>query len=344
MNLPAALNASALHTPILQLLQCRYPIMLAGMGGVARSALAAAVAKGGGFPVMGMVREPVALLEREVAALRAATGDDLHFAINLIPASDSQAHVQAQIAACLRLRVPAIVLFWEVDTALVRQLKAQGVQVIHQIGNRRDAELALAAGCDALIVQGYDAGGHVRGMVPTLTLLPEIVALAGGVPVAASGGIASGQALVAALALGAQAVSMGSAFVATHESFAHPYHRQCLVDAHAEDTVHTTVFARNWTITAPVRVLPNAVTRGEYAHLSEAEKNLPIASQDGGQPIYLFSTDSPAIDATGRIEDMAIYAGQSVGQIHSVLSAGQRIASIMQEAQDCLQHLAGEAG
>lgn len=335
MSLPAALN-----TPILQLLRCRYPIMLAGMGGVARSGLAAAVAHGGGFPVMGMVREPVALIEREVAALRAATAPDLHFAINLIPASDSPQHVQAQIAACLRLRVPAVVLFWEVDSALVRQLKAEGVQVIHQIGNLRDAELALAAGCDALIVQGFDAGGHVRGLVSTLTLLPEIVAMAGSTPVAAAGGIASGQALVAALALGAQAVSMGSAFVATHESFAHPYHRQCLVDAHAENTVHTTIFARNWTITAPVRVLPNAVTRGVYADLSAAEKNQPIAWQDGGQPMYLYGTDSPAIDATGRIEDMAIYAGQSVGQIHGVVSAGQRIEDIMRAAQNCLQNLA----
>ena len=336
MTSPAALSAAALHTPMLDLLRCRYPIMLAGMGGVARSALAAAVAHGCGFPVMGMVREPVALIEREVAALRAATHEDLHFAINLIPASDSPQHVQAQIAACLRLRVPAVVLFWEVDQALVRQLKAQGVQVIHQIGNRRDAAMALEAGCDALIVQGLEAGGHVRGMASTLSLLPEIVALAGCVPVAASGGIASGQALVAALALGAQAVSMGSAFLATHESFAHPYHRQRLVDAQAEDTVYTNIFARNWAIAAPVRVLPNAVTRGEYAHLGEAEKNQPIAHQDGGQPIYLFSTDSPAIDATGRIEDMAIYAGQSVGQIYAICSAAQRIDSIMQEARACL--------
>ena len=341
MTSPAPLSAAALHTPMLDLLRCRYPIMLAGMGGVARSALAAAVAHGGGFPVMGMVREPVALIEREVAALRAATHEDLHFAINLIPASDSPQHVQAQIAACLRLRVPAVALFWEVDQALVRQLKAQGVQVIHQIGNRRDAAMALEAGCDALIVQGLEAGGHVRGMASTLSLLPEIVALAGCVPVAASGGIASGQALVAALALGAQAVSMGSAFLATHESFAHPYHRQRLVDAQAEDTVYTNMFARNWAIAAPVRVLPNAVTRGEYAHLGEAEKNQPIAHQDGGQPIYLFSTDSPAIDATGRIEDMALYAGQSVGQIHRVMSAAQRINHIMHEAENCLQKLRG---
>ncbi len=331
---------AALRTPLLQQLHCRYPNMLAGMGGVARSALAAAVAKGGGFPVMGMVREPVALIEKEVAALRAAAGDDLHFAINLIPASCDARLLKEQVDACLRLRVPSMVLFWEVDQPLVRHLKEEGVQVIHQIGNHRDAEQALRAGCDVLIAQGRDAGGHVRGQISTLALLPDIVAMSD-VPVAASGGIASGQALVAALALGAQAVSLGSAFLATTESFAHPHHRQRLVDASAEDTVHTTVFARNWTITAPVRVLDNAVTRGQYDNLSEEERNQPIAHQDGGQPIYLFSTDSPAIDAEGRLDDMALYAGESISQIHDIVSAQARIQQLMREAEATLRRLAG---
>ncbi|TAL74172.1 MAG: nitronate monooxygenase [Rhodanobacter sp.] len=330
---------ATLHTPLMDQLHCAVPIMLAGMGGVARSGLAAAVAKAGGFPVMGMVREPVALIEREVRALRAATGPDLHFAVNLIPASCDQALLRDEVAACLRLKVPAMVLFWEVDRELVRRLKGEGVQVIHQVGSCRDAEAALEAGCDALIAQGVDAGGHVRGEVSTFTLLPEVVALAGRVPVAASGGIASGAALVAALALGAQAVSLGSAFLATNESFAHPHHRQRLVDACAEDTLRTTVFARNWTITAPVRVLPNAVTRGQYDELTDAQKNQPIAWQDGGQPVYPFSTDSPMVDATGRFDDLAIYAGQSVGQIHDVVPAGERIAQIMRDAEATLARL-----
>lgn len=330
----------ALQTPLLRLLHCRVPIMLAGMGGVARSGLAAAVARAGGFPVLGMVREPVALIEREVAALRTATNPGLHFAVNLIPAPCAPALLREQVAACLRLRVPSMVLFWDVDAALIRHLKAEGVQVIHQVGHRRDAEQALQAGCDALIAQGVEAGGHVRGDVSIMALLPEIVALAGDVPVAASGGIASGAALVAALALGAQAVSLGSALVATTESFAHPHHRQRLLEAHAEDTLRTNVFARNWTIAAPVRVLPNAITRGEYDHLDAAQLDQPIAHQDGGQPIYPFSTDSPAIDAVGRLDDMAIYAGQSVGQIHDIVDAGTRIRQLVADAEATLARLA----
>lgn len=329
----------ALRTPLTARLHCRYPIMLAGMGGVARSQLAAAVAQAGGFPVLGMVREPVALIEREVAALRAATHADLHFAVNLIPASCDPALLREQVDTCLRLKVPSMVLFWEVDGELVRRFKDAGVQVIHQVGSCRDAEAALAAGCDALIAQGMEAGGHVRGEVSSFALLPEVVALAGAVPVAASGGIASGAALVAALALGAQAVSLGSAFVATEESFAHPHHRQRLVEARAEDTLHTSVFARNWTITAPVRVLPNAITRGEYDGLSEAQRQQPIAWQDGGQPVYPFSTDSPAIDASGRLDDLAIYAGQSIGQIHDIVPAGERVAQLVREAEAVLARL-----
>lgn len=332
----------ALDTPLLRQLHCRVPVMLAGMGGVARSRLAAAVANAGGFPVLGMVREPVALIEREVAALRAATRPDLHFAVNLIPASCDAALLKQQVQACLRLRVPAMVLFWDVDTTLVRHLKAEGLQVIHQVGDRRDAELALAAGCDVLIAQGGEAGGHVRGEISTFALLPEIVAMSDK-PVAASGGIASGAALVAALALGAQAVSLGSAFLATDESSAHPHHRQRLVDAHAGDTLRTTRFARNWVITAPVRVLPNAVTRGDYDDLDDERMNQPIAWQDGGQPIYPFSTDSPAIDAEGRIDDMAIYAGQSVGQIHDIVSAGTRIARLIEAAEATLARLGARA-
>lgn len=332
---------SALNTPLLAQLHCRYPIMLAGMGGVARSGLAAAVAQAGGFPVMGMVREPVALIEKEVASLRAATSDSLHFAINLIPVSCDRTLLKQQVAACLRLKVPSMALFWTVDQPLIRHLKAEGVQVIQQVGNRRDAELALEAGCDALIAQGWEAGGHVRGAISTLALLPTIVSLST-VPVAASGGIASGRALVAALALGAQAVSLGSAFVATRESYAHPHHRRRLVEATAEDTVYTAAFTRNWAVTAPVRVLENAVTRGDYDRLSNQEKNQPIAFQDGGRPVYPFATDSPAADAEGRLDDMALYAGQSVSQIHGIVSAEERIQRLLQEAETTLQRLGGE--
>lgn len=304
--------------------------MLAGMGGVARHKLVAAVCQAGGFGVMGMVREPVALIEAEVQALRELT--DRRFAVNLIPASTRPDLLREQVAACLRLQVPAMVLFWDVDKSLVRHLKEEGVQVIHQVGNERDADLALEAGADVLIVQGYEAGGHVRGTTSLFGLLP-VIAAKSPVPVVASGGIASGRALTAALALGAQGASLGTALLATHESNAHHHHQQRVLAARADDTLYTTIFARNWHEPAPVRVLKNAVTDGKYRH---TDPDTIIGQQDG-QPVYLFSTDSPLLDATGQLDDMALYCGQSCGQFDRVCSAAERIASIINEAAGLLR-------
>jgi nitronate monooxygenase len=192
---------------------------------------------------------------------------------------------------------------------------------------------------DVLIAQGVEAGGHVRGQVSTFALVPELVAL-GEVPVVACGGIASGAAIAAALALGAQGVACGSAFLATDESYAHDYHKRCLVEAEAEQTLLTEAFFRNWPMPAPVRVLPNAVTRGDYANLHERRETPVIGEQDGG-PIYLFSTDSPLRGAYGRLEDMPIYAGQSCAQLHDIRPAAERLAQLVAEADASLARLQG---
>ncbi|MNO47611.1 Nitronate monooxygenase [compost metagenome] len=328
----------ALHTPLVDLLGCEVPIISAGMGGVARHELAAAVSNAGGFGCLGMVREPVELIRREVRAYRVLS--QRPFAVNLIPAATPKQLLAEQVRACLELRVPAIALFWDVDEELVRQLKDAGILVLHQVGRRSHAEQALRAGVDVLIAQGIEAGGHVWGEVSTLALVPELVAL-GDTPVVACGGIASGSALVAALALGAQGVACGSAFLATHESYAHDFHKQRLVEAGADEPLLTDAFFRNWPMPAPVRVLPNAVTRGEYAEL-HAQRSTPVIGEQDGGPIHLFSTDSPLRDARGALTDMPIYAGQSCGQIDEICSAAQRLERLLAEAETCLARLQPE--
>lgn len=331
----------ALHTPLVDMLGCDFPILAAGMGGVARHELAAAVSNAGGFGCLGMVREPPARIRHEIESCRRAT--DRPFAVNLIPAATDASLLREQVDTCLALGVRAMVLFWDVDSALIRHLKQEDVLVLHQVGTLAAAEAALAAGADALIVQGSEAGGHVHGQTSLLALLPEVVALSPA-PVVASGGIASGRALVAALALGAQGVSCGSAFLATHEANAHRHHQERLLRAGAEDTVLTWQFFRNWPMPAAVRVLENAVTRGEHEALHAARQTPVIAEQDGG-PVHLFSTDSPLRDARGDIDAMPIYAGQSCGQIHAITSAAERLREIMEEATQCLDRLnAGASG
>ncbi|MGU4704030.1 nitronate monooxygenase, partial [Burkholderia cepacia] len=104
-------------------------------------------------------------------------------------------------------------------------LRDAGVCVVHQVGSLDDARAAEAAGAQALIVQGREAGGHVRVDRPLAALLPDVIGAAN-VPVLAAGGIVDGAGVAAAMALGAQGAVMGTAFIATHESFAHAYHKQ----------------------------------------------------------------------------------------------------------------------
>ncbi len=325
----------ALQTPLLELLGCEVPIMNAGMGGVARSELAAAVCNAGGFGCLGMVRESASRITEEVTRLRART--DRPFAVNLIPAATAPALLEQQVETCLELDVPAITLFWDVDRDLVKELKQRSVLVLHQVGSRADAQHALRAGADVLIAQGAEAGGHVRGDVSTLALVPELAAMAR-VPVVASGGIATGAGLVAALALGAQGISCGSLFLATREANAHPAHQRRICDAHAEDTLHTYRFYRNWPMAAATRVLPNGITRGDYDHL-RGLREPPVIGEQDGQPVYLFSTDSPLRDATGGVTAMALYAGQSCGQIDTILPAAACIRQLLEQARSALDQL-----
>ena len=205
---------AAIRTPLCDLLGCTYPIIQAGMGGVARSELVAAVSAAGGYGCLGMVRELPEFITREIAAVRART--DRPFAVNLIPAATEPSLFADELAACLEARVHGMVFFWDVDADAVAKAAAAGCRVLYQVGSVRDAMAAEAAGSDVVIAQGVEAGGHVRGRVSSLVLLP-LVAKAVGVPVVGSGGFASGAGLVAAFALGAQGIHCGTAFLVAEE-------------------------------------------------------------------------------------------------------------------------------
>lgn len=322
----------ALCTPLCELLGCDVPILLAGMGGVSRWELAAAVANAGGYPTLGQVREAPELIEREVQALRTAT--DRSFAVNLIPAATGPDLLDAQITCCLDLGVRAFSFFWDVVPSAVERVKAAGCLVLHQVGTLQAARDAEAAGADVLIAQGIEAGGHVHGHIGAFALTAEILSESR-LPVVVSGGIVDGRGLAAALAMGAAGVCCGTAFLATTESFAHDMHKGRLVAAHAADTVLTDVFVLNWPRGAAVRVLANSVTQalGDrlMGHDPETLPREPIAWEDDVARLR-FSTDSPLRTTTGDLEAMALYAGQGVGQITDIVPAGERLCRMADEA------------
>lgn len=322
---------SPLYRPLCDLLGCRYPLVSAGMGGVARAELVTAVSRAGGFGFLGMVREPLELIRHEVNALRA--GGIERFGVNLIPAATDPALLEAQIDALIELAVPVVGLFWDVTPALIARLRAAGMLVVCQIGSLAEARTLQAAGAQVLIAQGIEAGGHVRGEQPLHELLAEVIPCAQ-VPVLAAGGITDGADVAKLLALGAQGAVLGTALIATPEAFAHDYHKQRLIDAGADDTVLTEAFHINWPRGAKVRVLTNSVTRGERGDPFTSPRTM--IGEEEGRPIHLFSTDSPLRSMTGDFEALALYAGQGVGRIHAVLPAAERLQQIIDEAEALL--------
>lgn len=333
-------TAQDLRTPLCDLLGCDVPILQAGMGGPARHELAAAVAEAGGFGMLGMVRESPETIAREVKALRGRT--DRAFAVNLIPAATDPGLLRAEMEACLDLHVPAFAFFWDVVPEAVERAKAAGALVIHQVGSLRAAREAEAAGADVLIAQGVEAGGHVHGTTGAL-VLTEQVAREARVPVVASGGFATGAGLVAALALGAQGIQCGTAFLASRESYAHDYHKRRLVEAGAEDTVYTDAYVLNWPKGAPVRVLRNSVVESLGHRLTGHDpEDLPreVVATDEGRPLLRYGTDSPLRGTKGDLEAMALYAGQSAAFVDAVPSAAEVVARIMAEAGEAMARLA----
>ena len=130
----------------------------------------------------------------------------------------------AELQVCFDHKVPAMCFFWDVVPHAIAKAKSAGCLVLHQVGSLSAAKAAEAAGVDVLIVQGVKAGGHVHGTVAALIVV-EQVARATMLPVIASGGFATGASLIAALALGAQGIHCGTAFLATQDSFAHDDHK-----------------------------------------------------------------------------------------------------------------------
>ena len=333
-----------LQSPVCDLLGCDHPILSAGMGGVARSELVAAVSGAGGYGILGMVRESADLISQEIDAVRARTSRP--FAVNLIPAATDAKLLDAELAICFEKSVPAMCFFWDVIPAAVTRTKAAGCLVLHQVGSLASARAAEMAGADVLIAQGVEAGGHVHGTIGALILVEQI-ARSVKIPVIASGGFATGASLIAAMALGAQGIHCGTAFLATKESFAHDDHKARVLAACGESTVYTDAFALNWPPDSPVRVIRNSVTDALGHNLmGHHPDQLPreVIGQDDGRPLLKYSTDSPLRTTTGDLEAMAAFAGQSAALINTLPTAEGRISTILSEARAAMARLPAQSG
>jgi NAD(P)H-dependent flavin oxidoreductase YrpB (nitropropane dioxygenase family) len=247
--------------------------------------------------------------------------------------------VDAHIAVCLEERIPLLSLFWGDPAPYIEPAHKAGVAVIHQVGSVEEAVQAASAGVDIIIAQGVEAGGHVRGEISTLAIVPRVVDAIAPTPVVAAGGIADARGVAAALALGAQAVSIGTRFLATTESTAHPLYKQKILEAREGDTVRSTLFGFNWP-NAPHRTLRTAFVEQWLANQqrgSESRPDEPVIGETriAGERVAIrrFMGFTPSVDTAGDIESMALYAGQGVGLIHEIKPAAEVVRELVENGE-----------
>jgi NAD(P)H-dependent flavin oxidoreductase YrpB (nitropropane dioxygenase family) len=217
------------------------------------------------------------------------------------------------------------------DRDLVRDAHAGGALVSWQVGSAEEARAAVAAGCDLVVAQGDEAGGHVRGSAGMLTTLARVLD-AVTVPVIAAGGIGSSRDVAAALAAGASAVRVGTRFIASRESGAHPEYVSAVLEAKAEDSILTDAFSLGWN--APHRALRSCIEAAR-----SLTGDLVGSTEWGGNtiPIERFSVMTPDRTTTGEIRAMALYAGRSVEHAREVKPAREIVGELMAGAEALLQ-------
>lgn len=324
-----------ISTRFTKMLDIRHPVALAGLGGVGRAELAAAVSNAGGLGILGMIRMPPDYIREQIRKTRALTKRP--FGVNLVPpCAPNPGGMDAQLEVCLKERVPVLSLFWCDAAPFLERCHAAGITVILQVGSAEEARAAADAGVDVIVAQGIEAGGHVRGQLGLLSLLPTVVEAVAPIPVLAAGGIVNGRGLAAAISLGADGAWVGTRFVASVESEAHPDYKKRLLEATGTDTVIIKTPQVEWPPDAAYRLLRNALTDGA------APPSRPIARVVRGDlsvELPLFTSAPPTVHTEGQTELMANYASQSVGLIREILPAAAIVEQMVSEAEDTIRRL-----
>ena len=318
-----------MKTKLTELLKIEYPVMLAGMGGVSYSAVTAAVSNAGGYGCLGASTMTSEQLAGEIAATKSLTSKP--FGVDLLTAfpNDLLRNVELLIEGGASTFVAGL----GVPRQVIDLCHQHHVLVISMCGKVEHARRALDAGCDVVVAQGTEAGGHT-GTVATFPLVPLIVdAVDGAIPVVAAGGIFDGRGLVASLALGADGVWVGTRFIATPEARAVPGFKEGIIVSREDGTVISRAYTGK-----TMRVL-----RNEKTDLYEATPSLlkPFPDQLGvslsdGTFHLGGDANTPGIDP-----DREGYpAGQAVGAISTLIPAGDIVRSMVAEAEQIIGALA----
>lgn len=313
------------------------PILNAPIGTAASAELAAAVSNAGG---LGMIA--ISFLKRaddvRMAIRRVRQLTDRPFGVNLLL---MEGFKEDWLRVCLEEKVPVLSLFWGDPTRFVDQIHRAGVLLMQSVGSAAEAKLAARAGADIILAQSWEAGGHVRGQIATMALVPRVVDEVGAIPVVAAGGIADGRGIAAAMMLGASAAALGTRFVASDEAAVPQIYRNLIVNADTEDTIFGETFDKGWP-NSNMRTLINSTMRawleaGRPPIGKRPGENDTVARAADGSAIPRYHVTQPAPGLEGDQEALAIYCGQGVGLIRDILPAGTIVSRLAEETVAALR-------
>jgi enoyl-[acyl-carrier protein] reductase II len=317
-----------MRTRLTELLRIEHPVMLAGMGGVSYSALVSAVSSAGGFGCLGASTMGNEMMVAEMAAVRSAT--DKPFGVDLLTAMPGG--LTEQVKLVVEGGASAFVAGLGVPTEVVDLCHQHDVVVVSMCGKVEHAVRAVEAGCDLVVAQGTEAGGHT-GQVASMPLVPQVVDAVGGrVPVVAAGGIFDGRGLAAALALGADGIWVGTRFIATPEARGVLGYKDKLLSAREDQTTVSRAYSGK-----TMRAVRNEYTDYFDAHPKELKKFPEQMGVAFGAGTLHLGGDSLT---DGVDVDRECYpAGQGVGAITELVPAAELVLRFVAEAEAVIQGL-----
>lgn len=313
-----------------ELLGIDLPILQAPIGSVAGVDLAAAVSRSGGLGALALTWTEPDAAWRLVSDLRSRV--DEAFQVNFVLTFEPRS-----LLTVLEAGAPVITFSWGIPGDELRLVHSFGARCGVQISTAAGARQAIDSGADFLVCQGIEAGGHVQATRSLWSILSEIVSEAGEVPVVAAGGIASGQSVRQALDAGAAGAMLGTRFIATVESLAHPDYKQRLVDSAREESVLTVCFDLSWPYAAHRVLRSPTLGRWEDAGCPPSGRRPGegdiVAYRLDGSPCRRYDDTPPLAGMTGRIDELCLFAGTGCDEINDIPTAEELVRRLWEEAQ-----------
>ena len=306
---------------ICKLLGTKYPIIQGGMAWVANAELASAVSNAGGLGIIAAAATPPDILEQEIIKAKSLLEPGKPFGLNIMLMSPT---AESALEVAARHRVPVVTTGAGSPGKVLERLKPLGTIVIPVIASVTQARRVEKQGADAVVAEGMEAGGHI-GELTSMVLTPQI-SQAVKIPVICAGGIVDGRGVVAAFALGAEGVQVGTRFVCCEECTVHANYKQAIIEARDRSTAIT-----GQSLGHPVRCLRNKLT----AEFEKLEANNAPASE-----IEALGTGKlRAAVVNGDTEWGSLMAGQSAAMINDILPAKVIIENMFSQAENILTHI-----